>query len=623
MTALPYKPVFRLFLLCLLGISMAVQVHAQRILLDQPVRAGELTLFPDLKNEHEYYFLPDKARLAQGPDGNPQFSFLRYVSNQQGGSGTILQEGEGGGIVHALVELSVLPEQLREAERDLQRYDAEGVIKGPVIYRSGKFALVSSFADETGDLTEQILGIGDAPILDGQKAAISMQLTKFGAKLLWESFKTPTPDISFSFQMVLAGFRSPIEATLEANFDQIYQNKTFDAGVASVVFSAEVKAAFDDLRKSGAIKFTGVEADENMERLIEISYKKLADMMMEPANNTLSQMTALNTGQSSLDRATNLLQQARQETERENARIREDNRERRQEAQELAERRADRSPTGVGTAYYTQEAQQEKPVFSAAASFRMRKTKMKGTFKVSLNKYMADELSIRFDENIGQVDCEACFQQVNLEDMFFRQREIAAFIDGLNADDFGDYINFVTLQIIKEHEKGEVTRQELRITRENFNQKGNIFNLVYGVKEDTDINRWMNYQYQVAWNFFGDHEWVEGPLQTQFNAINLSPPYRRRIVEIEAEPDLLSEAGVRMVSVQIFYTLGDKELTTRETIRPSENIFSKKMAYIAPADTYAFDYEIIWRLNGGKTISTGRKTSAEPILFVDELPSVD
>ena len=33
-----------------------------------------------------------------------------------------------------------------------------------------------------------------------------MQLTKLGAKILWESFQTPTPDISFSFEMDVTGF---------------------------------------------------------------------------------------------------------------------------------------------------------------------------------------------------------------------------------------------------------------------------------------------------------------------------------------------------------------------------------------------------------------------------------
>ena len=42
-------------------------------------------------------------------------------------------------------------------------------------------------------------------------------------------------------------------------------------------------------------------------------------------------------------------------------------------------------------------------------------------------------------------------------DPLFRQREIALFVDGLNAQDFGQYINFVTVQMRKKHATGDVT----------------------------------------------------------------------------------------------------------------------------------------------------------------------
>jgi len=74
-----------------------------------------------------------------------------------------------------------------------------------------------------------VVGVGNAPILDDQKAAISIQLTKLGSKLLWESFHTATPDISFSFEMTLDGYNAPKRALLEAHFDQIYEHQSFAA----------------------------------------------------------------------------------------------------------------------------------------------------------------------------------------------------------------------------------------------------------------------------------------------------------------------------------------------------------------------------------------------------------
>jgi hypothetical protein len=134
--------------------------------------------------------------------------------------------------VHALVTLSVTPEDLKEAQTELDRLKPGAKIEGPVMYKSGTFGLVSAFANKEGDLTKQVVGLGRAPVLDGAKAAVSIQLTKLGAKILWESFQTPTPDISFSFDMELEGYLSPKQATIEADWDRVYEHQAFDAAIA-------------------------------------------------------------------------------------------------------------------------------------------------------------------------------------------------------------------------------------------------------------------------------------------------------------------------------------------------------------------------------------------------------
>src|SRR4030095_15311697 len=143
-------------------------------------------------------------------------------------------------------------------------------------YKSGRFGLVSAFKDASGNLTTKVVGLGSAPVLDGEKAAVSILLTKQGAKILWESFKSPTPDISFSFEMDVTGYRSPHRAIIEANFDQIYEHQAFGVGFASTYLSGEIKAAFDDLQRQGAIKLTQVGTDEKLEALITTAYNKIA-----------------------------------------------------------------------------------------------------------------------------------------------------------------------------------------------------------------------------------------------------------------------------------------------------------------------------------------------------------
>jgi hypothetical protein len=111
--------------------------------------------------------------------------------------------------VHALVELSVSDEMVREAERALQRIDGDGMIRGPVVFKSGTVALISSIAQPNGEKTQQVVGLGHAPILENQRSAVSVQLNKIGSKILWESFNTSTPDFSFNFEMEVQGYLSP------------------------------------------------------------------------------------------------------------------------------------------------------------------------------------------------------------------------------------------------------------------------------------------------------------------------------------------------------------------------------------------------------------------------------
>src|SRR5262245_30980464 len=112
---------------------------AQQILIDHPVRAGELVLFPDLNDAATYYYVVDKARLATDASGTPQFSFLRYVENVRSGAGQPeAREGDGGGIVHALVSLGVTPEQLAGASRELARVRPGAKIAGPIVFKSGR-----------------------------------------------------------------------------------------------------------------------------------------------------------------------------------------------------------------------------------------------------------------------------------------------------------------------------------------------------------------------------------------------------------------------------------------------------------------------------------------------------
>ena len=255
----------------------------------------------------------------------------------------------------------------------------------------------------------------------------------------------------------------------------------------------------------------------------------------------------------------------------------------------------------------------------------MKRIRQRGTFKIDLNKFTPDTMTLRFDENIGDLrnlmDDESHFRQVNLDDPLVRQREIVAFVDGMNATDFGQYINFVTVHMRKKHESGEITDDEVRIDRNNFNREGNNFKLLYGWKGDNNRNKWLNYQYQTTWSFFGGNTVQDPWREATEGAINLAPPYQRRSVELQADADMLKDAQVRLVTVKVYYDLAGAEQVRQASLNPSKGQLSEKIEFMLPGDEYDYEYEIIWRLTGNRTVASGRQTSSEAVLFVDEVPA--
>ena len=689
-------------------VAGAVPARAQQILLE-PVRAGELILFRDLTNEKAYYYVSDKPKLALQEDGKPYFSFLRWVQNvRTGATEAERREGDGGGIVHGLVTLAVTQEEIREAQAELQRLKPGGRVVGPVMWESGTVALVSAMKDPKGEMITHVAGVSAAPILDGQKSAFSILLSKLGSQVLWDTFQKPTPAVAFAYDMKLKGFRPPMRAILEANFDQIYKHKSFNAAITHKYFAADIQAAFDDLRRQGAIKLTEIGDDAELHSLIQTAYQKISDIMFQNATDILKPVTLPAAGgadplshlasrlsahvtkatdaaktdprgpQARADelaakkrvedleaelkplqdalataRATHDEHDAKAKADKEAAEKLKAKADKGDEAakaglaaaQETAEASADARAGGASEVAARQaavtakqkelDAAREKfesaqetaeefsgrpPALGILASFQMKKFRQSGTLKVDLNKYTESTITMPFAGNISDVrQFKDAFRRVNLDDPLYQQREIVVSLAGINAEDFGPYVNFVTVRLRKKHAKGAETHDEVLIDRQTFNREGNRFKLLYGWKDDDDRRRWMDYEYRTVWNFAGGKS-VETPLQkASEQAIPAVSPYQRRAVELQADAAELAKGEVRSLTVKLFYDLAGLPQVKTATLDATK-LQSTRIEYFSAPDTVDYEYEIIWRLKGNRTVSSGRQKGAGAILAVDEVP---
>lgn len=246
------------------------------VALDEVVQAGRFVLYRDHADAHKYYYVPDAPRLATKRDGTPEFAFIKY-SKTDGAT--------KGGIIHFLVTWGFSEGELSSAESALRLKDPEAKIAGPVPFKEGTFKVVSATAGEGGIFNRRIVGEGKAPIMPGQKAAVSIALTEEGASLLWESFKNPTSDISVMFDLRFAGVTPAFQAKLKVNWDKVYTQhdiKLHAEGTIKVVkLQADVRAILEELRQKGAIQLEVVGENQDMQKMLDVVYGHLLSLMCE------------------------------------------------------------------------------------------------------------------------------------------------------------------------------------------------------------------------------------------------------------------------------------------------------------------------------------------------------
>jgi hypothetical protein len=194
-------------------------------------------------------------------------------------------------------------------------------------------------------------------------------------------------------------------------------------------------------------------------------------------------------------------------------------------------------------------------------------------------------------------------------------------VDVASAQDFGQFVNFVNVQMRKKHASGEQTDDEVRVDRNNFNREGNNFKLLYGWKGDSDRSKWMDYEVQTTWSMIGGKTVVDPWKHYTSGTIDLFPPYRRRTVTLDGNPDSLLAADVRAVTVQVFYDVAGAEQSKQVTLNVAKGQVGDKIEILTAPNVTNYGYLITWQLKGNRTLSSSRQTTASDMLFVDELPA--
>jgi hypothetical protein len=571
------------YLLVTVFLCVAWMAHAQFLLVDQGTQAAGLWCFPVYGKPNAFKYLPSQARLALNEKKLPEFSFMRYVLEKpsvNNNSGNITQAG-GGGLLHFLILYDTPPEQIAEAQKVLRdRLNNDTIfIEGPVIFEKGRYALISSIVNDDGKEGKKLMASGEAPVLENSKIALSFDLDPVKSKLMLESFKMATPDISFVFELGFSGVTDNYEAILDVDWDKVKSSKSYGAGGSVYFVSADIELGFDELMQTQAIKLTTTGSNSSMEGLLNTVYSKLLEVMFQPIE--ASMVPAGEKG--GLEDAMAAI---------------------------LGNKGAlgSRKTTGFGI----------------GVSYKMKELHSTGKAKLTFNGRSTVFRNHYITFNIGDLykkygRDEHFFRDVPLWDPAFQQMKVFVGIDGSLEREFDRMVNNVTVTLKKQHQDGSVTTKQVAVNKKIYlDSLGNLY-MTYLNHKDINLLDWMKYDYSTQWQFKGGGTLHTGWKRDSTTMINLYTPFKRQKIALEGDLALLKNKGVRAISVQISYPFFDEVKKERLLIRPTDDLSKMGFEITLPNEIEVVDYSLTWiKSDGSKLESMGKDRFG--LIFIDEMP---
>ena len=130
-------------------------------------------------------------------------------------------------------------------------------------------------------------------------------------------------------------------------------------------------------------------------------------------------------------------------------------------------------------------------------------------------------------------------------------------MDGEYVDCFNEILNSVTVSFRKTYgeEHNDVTRDVI-IKRGDL-ENGQDYQTVFYPRLGVEGSDWLDYEYQLSWNIKGDNKTIKIPrgdkwMKANDAAIALTPPFTKRVVQIDADRTFFNEADIQACSVRFF-----------------------------------------------------------------------
>lgn len=510
-------------------------------------------LLQDAQDENLYWYLPTAPRVATKPDGSLEFLCVKYVG--QGGDAS-------GGIFHALVEFTLLPEEEAELKKAIEKELGGAKLAGPVPLMQavedgqkgmGSFRIVSATLSDSGEggFTRSLVSSGRAPLTPGSKASVAASLNQQGATLLFDTFQAPTSDVSVAITAYYEAQVRAYNAKVHAKMDVVYEHFSRVFAAQQGYTKRQLRDITDEMTKSGEITIEVVDRSKglgldstSMQAIVDLVTTKLTDLMFDAEMGWAKA------------------------PEKEQA----------VESGQLA----GRQERGGFAKFFAGTGDQE---YITDNQYVLKKRKDINRNEFTLNLSQQTTIRVPFDSsgNIGGFysahgQDPRYFRIVNMDDKSFQKREVYFRVDGDFIDAFQDTVNFVSVNFRKVYEDGdrEAETGQLIFTHDDVKNGNTMKSITYPRLGDASES-WLDYEYQVRWSVRDrptlpipkkEDEWI----RTADPAVSLVPPFTKRVVEIDADREQFGQAGIRTAVVEFATPIAGKaKIVKRATLKANDS----------------------------------------------------
>jgi hypothetical protein len=569
-------------------LGLAATAEGGQLLLDHGRQLAGLWVFPTLDAPDQFVYLPSTARIARDDQGRPLFSFVFYTSEPaspapDAGELRSITRADGGAVLHFLVEYETPPGQIAQAEAELKRAldDRNARISGAVVFDDGQYAVVSSTATGGARTQPELLALKKAPVLEGNRLAISLRLSAEDAAVLLETFKTATPDLSVSFDMSFSGLTDSYDAEMVVNWSKVKEAYSLSAGGTLYVVGLQAEASVEKLFQNGSITLRQNGQDQPTQALVEAAQAKILELLFQPIE--VEKVPEAQRG-GLLDALAALLGGA--------------------------------GPTSSAKTIG----------FGLSGAFQLKERRSDGTTRLDFATRSRVTRRALLTVNAGDL-----YRQYGTDRSYFRVtdiggdlahdvRQVFVEVDGSLAPEFTRFVNSVQVTLRKRHESGEETTRELVATRANATGLAALGPLSYAAHGDTNAAEWLRYEYRTHWSFFGGADYETPWQQSDQAVILLAAPFHRNVVRLDGDADDLRAKSVRAVDVTISNRLfgNDRAVRRSATLPASGPLSLADVELVLPDGVDEYGYEVTWTLRSGER-RVFRGTSSQGTLFVDTL----